>query len=316
MESWTAVKTKKSKVKGKESEASETEEDEEPTKGRRKEKSRTPARRKGKPAKGRTYDTESSDGEKPRVLSKIRNPKDVTLGPLPDGPRKPTKNDSETDESNKGGTSSKHRRRTKEPTGNSKSKTRKYYAVARGYKPGVYKRYEEASARSKAFLDAKHKSFRTRTDAEKFVKTFQQAFLIGLRFLGRLSRLLEKEILCGGTWIFAGSLQEMGGGEATDRRISRCKAQTLLHQESRGGVCGEISYPQASQTTILRKTRRIPRPVTRILPPSKRNLVDALVSKARLPTLQRNTWDRISRLEKTNSSLKWKRQMSGVWSPT
>ena len=176
MEPWTEVTTKKSKVKGKESEVSETEEEDESTKGKRKEKARTPARRKGNPAKSRTYDTESSDGEATEGTIEDSKRKGRDSGSPPRRAKKTTKNDSETDENDQEGTSSKHRRRAKESAGRSKpshrpSKTTKYYAVARGYKPGVYKIYKEAKRQVDGFTDATLKSFKSRTDAEKFVKT-------------------------------------------------------------------------------------------------------------------------------------------------
>jgi viroplasmin and RNaseH domain-containing protein len=50
----------------------------------------------------------------------------------------------------------------------------RYYAVARGYKPGVYKSYEDAKRQVDGFPDAMRKRFKTRKAAEAFVKKYRK----------------------------------------------------------------------------------------------------------------------------------------------
>lgn len=54
-------------------------------------------------------------------------------------------------------------------------KVRKYYAVARGYSPGVYKTWEEAKRQVNGFRNAMHKSFKTKAEARAYVDANRQA---------------------------------------------------------------------------------------------------------------------------------------------
>jgi ribonuclease HI len=50
---------------------------------------------------------------------------------------------------------------------------KKLYVVAKGKKPGIYESWAECEAQVKGFKSAKHKSFKTRPEAEKFYEEFR-----------------------------------------------------------------------------------------------------------------------------------------------
>jgi hypothetical protein len=181
METWTMAKAKKKKVKGEETDASDAEEDAGSTKGKRKEKAHTPARRKDKHTKSRGYDTESSKGEETEDTTKGLKPKGRDKSSHSTRrSKKATEEVSDHDESDSEGGSTKHRRRDTKSLGKSKSKMkgpttkRRYYAVARGFTPGVYKNWERAKRQVDGFPDAMHKRFPTREAAEAFVKKYRK----------------------------------------------------------------------------------------------------------------------------------------------
>ena len=66
-----------------------------------------------------------------------------------------------------------HRIGKKDPPKSSPTKDRRYYAVARGRKPGVYTDWGQAERQVNGFSGALHKKFKTRAEARRFVDKWQ-----------------------------------------------------------------------------------------------------------------------------------------------
>jgi hypothetical protein len=61
----------------------------------------------------------------------------------------------------------------KDPPKSSPNKDRRYYAVARGRKPGVYTDWGQAERQVNGFSGALHKKFKTRVEAQRFVDKYR-----------------------------------------------------------------------------------------------------------------------------------------------
>ena len=77
-------------------------------------------------------------------------------------PRTRRQKDSERNQSSK-----------KDPPKSSPNKERRYYAVARGRKPGVYTDWGQAERQVNGFSGALHKKFKTRVEAQRFVDKYR-----------------------------------------------------------------------------------------------------------------------------------------------